>query len=135
MRRLFSLVMLLVVSVGCSKTVQTTASVPATAATSPMVGKWGHEGEVALIVSQVGERIVISAPANDTWRMDISDAEVDGDSVKFVQKNYLHDGTDHPFNGVACETTVRLVDADTMEMTLTTVHSPDLEPDLLSRIE
>ncbi|MEM7475661.1 MAG: hypothetical protein AAF483_11780 [Planctomycetota bacterium] len=78
---------------------------------------------------------MFSAPENDTWRMDISDATVNGKSVAFVQKNFLHNGESHPFNGVACNTTVRLIDAKTMEMAMTTVHSPDLEPELLTRIE
>ncbi|MBM4092818.1 MAG: hypothetical protein FJ276_25930 [Planctomycetes bacterium] len=67
--------------------------------------------------------------------MDISDAKVKGDSVSFVQKNFLHSGESHPFNGVACDTTVRLVDSNTMEMTMTTVHTPEPESERLSRIE
>ncbi len=138
MCRLFALTALLLLSVGCSGTDNTapaSASVPATDATSQMVGKWGSGGEVALIVSQADDRVVFSAPENDTWRMDITDAKVDGDTVAFVQKNFLHSGESHPFNGVACETTVRLVDSETMEMTMTTVHSPEPGSELLLRIE
>lgn len=123
---------------GCDRTgdaTPATASVPATDSLSRMVGKWGIGGEVCLIVSQTDDRISFSAPANETWRMDIRDAKVDGETVAFVQKNFLHNGESHPFNGVACQVTVRLIDSETMEMTLTTVDSPSLEPDLLSRIQ
>ena len=78
---------------------------------------------------------MFATPENDTWRMEISDAKVDGDTVAFVQKNFLHNGESHPFNGVACEITVRLVNSETMEMTVTTVQSPEPISDLLSRIE
>ncbi len=138
MCRLFALTALLLPSVGCSgtdRTAPTSAGVPATDATSQMVGKWGSAGEVALIVSQADDRIVFATPENDTWRMEISDAKVDGDTVAFVQKNFLHNGESHPFNGVACEITVRLVNSETMEMTVTTVQSPEPISDLLSRIE
>jgi hypothetical protein len=100
-----------------------------------MVGKWASEGEVSLIVTKADDRIVFSAPENDTWRMDITGASVNGDSVAFVQKNFLHSGEAHSFSGVACTTTVRLVDDDTMEMTMTTDLTPDAASELLSRIE
>ncbi len=138
MFRLARLMTLCLLAAGCSGTADTpagTASVAATDETSEMVGKWGSEGEVALIVSRTEDRIVFSAPENDTWRMVISDAKLDGETVAFVQKNYLHSGESHPFNGVACQTAIRLIDSDTMEMTMTTATSPDLEPELLSRIE
>ena len=138
MLRLSVLLTICVLANGCSATsatTQTTTSVPATDATSQMVGKWGVEGEVSLIVSRADDQIVFSAPENDTWRIDISDARVDGESVAFVQKHFLHNGESHPFNGVACQTTVRLIDSDTMRMTMTTIHSPEPEPELLSRIE
>jgi len=138
MCRLFALTAVLLLSVGCSGTDNTapaSASVPATDATSQMVGKWGFEGEVALIVSKADGRIVVFAPENDTWRMEITDAKVDGDTVAFVQKNFLHSGESHPFNGVACETAVRLVDSETMEMTMTTAHSPKPDSELLLRID
>jgi len=138
MFRVLSILALLMLSAGCSgsaETAQATASVPFTDEVSDMVGKWGVEGEVSLIVSLVGDLLVFSAPENDTWRMDISDAGLDGDSVSFIQKNFLHSGESHPFNGVACETVVRLIDSDTMEMTMTTVHTPAPGSDLLARIE
>ena len=138
MSRALSLLAILMFTPGCSgpaDMTQATSSVPATEAISDMVGKWGVEGEVSLIVSHVGDELVFSAPENDTWRMDIDDAELDGESVSFIQRNFLHSGESHPFNGVACETVVRLVDSETMEMTMTTVHTPDPESDLLLRIE
>lgn len=138
MFRLIVLTILCLLAAGCSgasDTAPSTASLPATDATSQMIGKWGIEGEVSLIVSAIGDQIVFSAPENDTWQMDISDASVSGESVTFVQKNFLRSGESHPFNGVACETTVRLIDADTMEMKMTSVHSPELEPERLTRIK
>lgn len=54
MVRLTALFVVCFLAVGCSGTARTapaTASVPAMDATSQMVGKWGTEDEVALIVS------------------------------------------------------------------------------------
>lgn len=66
--------------------------------------------------------------------MDISNAVMEGPSVYFVQKNFLHSGEAHPFNGVACNTRIKLIDADTMEMKMTTEHSPNPEAERLTRI-
>ena len=79
--------------------------------------------------------MVIAAPKSPVWRIEISDAEVDGDSVKFVQKSFLRGGKFHPFNGVACNTIIRMVDANSMEMSITTIHAPEPEQDLLTRID
>ena len=124
--------------VGCNASTTTppvTSSVAATDVTKPMVGQWGVDGEVSLIITLQDDRVVISAPANDTWRMDIHDAKIVNDSIHFVQKNYLHNGDAHPFNGVACNSIAKLIDDDKLEFRLTTVHSPDVESDILTRIE
>ena len=132
------LVLILAIVCGCTPSSSrngATADVAVTDETEAMVGKWGAESEVSLIVSRVGDRIVLAAPENDTWRMDISDARLDGDSICYIQKNFLHSGEYHPFNGVECNTRIRLIDADTIEMKLTTVHSPDPEAEQLVRIK
>ncbi len=138
MCRIVALTTFILVSVGCTRannTAPASASVMATDATIQMVGKWGSDGEISLIVTKMDDQVVFSAPQNEIWRMDISDARVEGNSVAFVQKNFLHNGEWHPFNGVACNTTVRLVGSDKMEMIMTTVHSPTPEPELLLRME
>lgn len=111
------------------------AAVPATEVTEAMVGKWGNEGNVALVLSRENDRIILATPENKTWRMDISDARIDGALVRYIQKNVLHDGSEHPFNGVLCHTQIQLIDAQTLEMSATTVHSPELRSERLKRIE
>ena len=108
---------------------------PVTDESAAMVGKWGAEDEVFLIVSRVGDRIVFAAPENDTWRIDISDARLDADAICYTKKDFLRSGEDHPFNGVECNIRIRLIDADTMEMKWTTVRSPDPDAVQLVRIE
>lgn len=109
--------------------------VPATDATSRMIGTWGVDGQVSLTVSREDGQLVLTPPENEMWRMEISGVVVDGDSVRFVQKHYLHSGDPHPFSGVACNTIIRLIDDDTMELTMTTVHMPEGESASLSRME
>ena len=113
----------------------TSPSVAATTVTKPMVGKWRSEGQVALIISLVGDRIVLSAPENKAWRIDLSDAQIEDQSVRYVQRHFLHSGGNHPFNGVACNTKIKLVDAQTMELMLTTDNSSQVESELLTRGE
>ena len=112
-----------------------TSSVAATDTTREMVGQWGIDGEVALIIELNDGRVVVSAPENDTWRMDVSEARLEGDAIHFTQKNYLHNGEFHPFNGVACNTVAKLVDNDTLELGMTTAQTPEYESDLLTRIK
>ena len=100
-----------------------------------MIGKWGIDGEVTLIVAETDERILFSAPENDTWRMEITDAKIVGDTVRFTQKNYLHSGETHPFNGVACNSIAKLVDEETLEVGVTTKDVPEYGADMLKRIE
>lgn len=103
----------------------TTADVAVTDDTKAMVGKWGafgDRGPTFLIVSRVGGRIVLAAPENETWRIDFRDARLDGNSICYTQESFLHSGEYHPFNGVEVNTTIRLIDADTMEMKQTTVN-------------
>ena len=132
------LVLILAVVCGCAPSATrrgATSDVAVTHVTEAMVGKWGTDGDVSLLVSRVGDRIIFAAPENDTWRTDIGEAQIEGQSVCFVQKNFLHSGEEHPFNGVECNTRIKLIDADTMEMKMTTVHSPNLEAERLTRIE
>lgn len=135
----FSLVSLLaMLSLGCDSAIpqdSATSSVAATETTRRMVGEWGVDSEVALIIELDGERIVVSAPENDTWRMDILGAQLVDDSIHFVQKHYLHDGEPHPFNGVACNSVAKIIDDDTLEVGMTTVHTPEYESDLFTRIK
>lgn len=123
---------------GCDRVapqVAAKAFVPATDVTRPMVGKWGIDGEATLILELEGNQVVISAPENDTWRMDVLDAKIVGDEIHFTQKDYLHDGSSHPFNGVACNSIVKLLDDDSMEFGMTTVLTPDYEADVMVRME
>ena len=113
----------------------TTSSVAITDVTKPMVGQWGVGGEAALIISLDGDRVVISTPPNDTWRMDIRDAKIVGESLHFVQENYLHNGTDHPFNGVACNSIAKLIGEDILEFGMTTKSSPEFDSSILTRIK
>ena len=108
--------------------------VTSNALTQSMIGNWGTDGEVALIVREENGSVEFTTPDNDTWRMEISDAKIVGDTVTFVQKNYLHDGSDHPFNGVACNSIAKLLDSDTLELGMTTKDSPDLGAEKLKRI-
>lgn len=130
--------MFVVLTIGCrgSQTqVGSTSTVAATNVTRAMVGHWSTDGDVALIITLDGESVVIAAPENIAWRMDISDATIVNDSIHFVQKNYLHNGEDHPFNGVACNSVARLVGDDKLEFGMTTVHTPEFESDILIRIK
>ncbi len=111
-----------------------TSSVPATQMAKAMVGRWGSSGEESLTLTLEGDRVVISAPQNDTWRMEIHDAKAIGDSIHFVQKNYLHSGETHPFNGVACNSQIRLIDTDKIELRISTSYSKDLLPETLTRM-
>ena len=100
-----------------------------------MIGQWGYGGKVILIVSEIGSQVKFSAPDNDTWRTIISDAEIVDDTVRFIQKNYLLDGTTHAFNGVACNSIAKLVDDNTLEFGLTSKDTPEFSPDLLKRVD
>ncbi len=112
-----------------------TSSVSVTDLTKSMVGRWGIDGETSLIITQDGTRVVVSAPPNSTWRMDILDAEIVGSSLHFIQKYYLHDGTEHPFNGIACNSIVKLVGADKLEFGMTTTLTPEIDSSILTRIK
>ena len=100
--------------------------------TQSMIGKWGRVGDVALTIREIDRRIEIST-YNDTWRMEISDAQIVDDAVTFVQKNYLHDGSDHPLNGVAFSCIAKLVNEDTLEIEKkATKDSPEFPTDALT---
>ena len=116
--------------------VAATSSVEATPTTEAMVGRWGTNGNESLIITKHGERITIACPANDTWRMDVHDAAVAGNEIRFVEKNYLRSGEDHPFNGIACNCVAKLVGdrKDQSEFGMTTVHSPGHESEILTRL-
>lgn len=66
---------------------------------------------------------------------EISDAKILKATVAFTQQHYLHDGTDHPFNGVACYSIAKRVDNDTIELGITIDDSPEYDADLLHRIK
>ncbi len=124
--------------IGCgegSNATPAASSVAATDVAKSMIGKWGVDGEVALIVTLQDDRVQISAPANDTWRMDIHNAEIVDDTIHFVQKNYLHNGDAHPFNGVACNSVIKLIDQDKLEFATATVDLPDPASEILTRVE
>lgn len=110
-----------------------TSSVTATEETRRMVGHWGIDGEVVLIIGINGNHVVVSAPQNDTWRMDILDAGIVEDTIHFTQKHYLHDGNSHPFNGVACHCIAKRVDDDTLELGMTAEKTPGFGSDLPTR--
>ena len=132
----FTLVAVLLAGCNSSDTTSsTTSSVPSTDVTKAMVGHWGSDGEEVLIISLEGDQVVVSTPANDMWRMDILDASIVGDSIHFVQKNYLRSGDPHPFNGMACNSVVKMVREDELEFGITTEVAPDLESTILTRIE
>ena len=142
MIRNFFLVAILLTFGGCQQAATTSGdtanesnSVVSNELTQSMVGEWGTDGEVALIVRETNNRVEFLTPDNNTWRMEINDVKIVGDTVTFVQKNYLHDGSDHPFNGVACNSIAKLVDSDTLELGMTTIHSPEFNADKLKRIK
>jgi hypothetical protein len=112
-----------------------TASVPATDVTKSMLGRWGTDGEPVLIISLDGDRVVISTPPNDTWRMEIHNAKIISDLIHFVQTNYLHSGEAHPFSGVACQSMVKLIDGDTLQFSVNTEHLPEPQVEMLTRLE
>ena len=87
------------------------------------------------MISLEGDRVIVAAPHNDTWRMDIRDAKVVGESLHFDQEAYLHDDTFHRLDGVACKSIEKLVGNDELELGMTTKMSPELDSDLLTRIE
>ncbi len=132
---------LLTLASGCGlkpRPMATTSSVDATPVTKAMVGRWGIQGEEGTLILRMEEnRVIIAGPDNDTWRIDISDATIVGDSIHFVQKHYVHDNEPHPFNGVACNCIVHLVGDDGSQLSfgMTTIHSPDFEADILTRLE
>jgi len=133
-----SLALCTMLSLGCNSTNTqqgASSSVAATETTRRMVGQWGIDGEVALIIELDRDRVVVSSPDNDTWRMDILDAKIVNETIHFTQKNYLHDGESHPFNGVACNSVAKLADDDTLELGMSTVQMPEIVSDLLTRIE
>ena len=103
--------------------------------TQSMIGQWGYRDEVVLIVSEIASQVKFSVPENGTWRTFISDAEIVDDTVRFIQKSYLLDGTAHTFNGVACNSIAKLVDDQTLEYGLTSKDSPEYSGDLLKRID
>lgn len=112
-----------------------TSSVLATDATKAMVGNWGSDGESGLIITLDDDRVIISAPPNDTWHMEIHGTKIVGDSIHFVQKNYLHSEDAHPFNGVDCQSVVELVNDDTLKLRVTTEHSKEPVAEMLTRLK
>ena len=118
-----------------AKTVTKKYSVNATAVTTPMVGKWGTDNGAILIVTASDDRIEFTVPANDTWRIEISDVKIVDDTVHFTKKYYLHDG-EHPFNGVANKRIAKLADVDTLELASPspTKDSPKDVAEMLKRI-
>ena len=139
MPRLFIAIILTAVTVlGCNtrpaaKSVIST--VKATDATRQMIGRWGAGGDAAIIFTLQNDNVAISGPPNDTWRIEIHDATIVDDSIHFVQKSYLLNGDDHPFNGVACNSIVTVVDEHSIRLKVSTAQSPELEADMLTRIE
>ena len=112
----------------------TNSNVQANDLSRSMVGRWESEGEVTLTLSMEDERVVLSAPSNDTWRMDVSDAQIIGDEIHFVQTHFLQSGEAHPFSGVACNSILRRVDADTLELTISTHLTPKPVTERLTRM-
>ena len=143
MIRQFLMISVLLVCAGCQEQSSISSdnskgndnTVAANDLTRSMIGSWGQDGEVALIIREIDGGIEFATPENDTWRMEISDAKIVGDTVSFVQKHYLHDGSDHPFNGVACNSIAKFVDSDTLELGMTSNDSPEYGADMLKRIK
>ena len=139
MRRLPILfVSVAIVLTGCnSKATQdgATTSVPATDLTRQMLGRWGTDGEEVVSLTLDADRVIIAAPSNETWRMDVQDAEIVGDTIRFVQINYLQSGDFHPFSGVACNATISLVDDDRLRFELQGASLPEIEPEILVRMK
>lgn len=142
MIRTFIFVAVLLAITGCQQNATPSSDtssgsnfLPSTELTQSMIGSWGKEGEISLIIKEENGRIELTPPDNDTWRMEISDAKITGETVTYVQKNHLHDGSSHPFNGVACNSIVKLIDTDTLELEITTKDSSDLVPENLKRIK
>lgn len=142
MIRFLILVALLLTFAGCRGSEPASSDTPdagnlvaSTELTQSMIGSWSVNGEIALIVKRKNDKVEFSIPEIDTWRSEISDAEIVGQTVQFVQKLYLRDGSPHPFNGVACNSTVQVVDPDTLELKVTTKDSPDLGAERLKRMQ
>ncbi|MCF7958370.1 MAG: hypothetical protein K9M57_07980 [Phycisphaerae bacterium] len=112
-----------------------TSSVPATDVTKSMVGRWGIDGEISLIISLQDDRIIISAPKNEMWQIITQDASIIKDSIHFIQKHYIKNGDEHPFNGVECDSIIKLIDKNKLEHTMTTEQLPNGKSSILTRIE
>ena len=98
-----------------------------------MIGHWGDSnGDVRLIVEMDGDQINISMRESDTLRREISDAKIVDESIHFISKSYFLNAPDHPFNGVACDYIVKMVDENRLELDLTNIDTP--EPYILTRI-
>ena len=137
MLRALTFAIILLTAFGCSdqpENVGTTSSVPATEVTSKMIGTWGLGGQAGLILEQVQDQVVISAPPVEGLRMDISDAKIEGQAIHFVQKNYFLEMDSHPFNGVANNSSIRLIDDNTLEYRIKTIQLPEEYQGVLTRI-
>ena len=101
----------------------------------PLIGKWESDGQLALIVEQDGNRIAIRNPENEVWRFEVEDVHVDANSIRFVQRSFLIDGSTHPFNGVPCECKIsaHASDPDLLIYQLTSEHSKDIPPSTMRR--
>lgn len=123
---------------GCSQPIQPsslTSSVEVNEITKPMVGTWGIDNEEALYISLINDRIVISSPENEAWRISIQNAKIDKKSIVYTQTNYLKNGDSHPFNGVKCQTKISLTLDKKLKQSVTTIQMPKAESALLTRME
>ena len=113
---------------------QQTAFVQMTPEMEDMIGTWGTEEGPALIIKNHGDQLEICGAPNDTWRTEISDARVVGNSVFFIEKNYLHNGESHPFNGHRCDCVIEMEDVY-LTFKITNTEDPSLPPGYLMKLD
>ena len=139
MKRTTTALVLILALAGCSTgqlTVNVNGRVPFAPTLEFLIGEWTSDGELALIVERDGEDVVVRNPPNDTWRFEITDISTDGTRVMFTQRNFVSDGSDHPFNGIPCECTISTVpdDHDSLNFELTSPQLPEGESEVYTRL-
>ncbi len=98
-----------------------------------MLGEWEAEGSNVLAIRAEDDRAVIRYHENDTWLINVLDARVVSNEVRFVTKHYLRDGTSHPFNGVPCECVMEALNTNQLKYGAISEHMSKYEFTVLNR--
>jgi len=133
------LALMLALSAGCStptpRQSNLSSSVPLNDVTRPMLGQWEAKGNNILAIEEQDDRAVICYRENDTWLINVRNARVVSNVVRFVTEHYIRDGSSHPVDGVPCECVVEPINTNQLKYGVISEHMPEYDFWILNRVK